>query len=110
MSAPASPLLEVEGLVVRYPVARGVVRAVARQPKQFVHAVSGVSFGVDRGELVALVGESGCGKTTTAQAVLRLVRPEAGAVRFDGLDVNALPSRELRRLRGRMQIIYQDPY
>jgi oligopeptide/dipeptide ABC transporter ATP-binding protein len=105
-----APLLEVDGLVVRYPVARGIARTLTRRPKEFVHAVSGVSFGVDRGELVALVGESGCGKTTTAQAVLRLVRPEAGTVRFDGLDITTLPGRELRRLRRRMQIIYQDPY
>ena len=106
----AAPLLEVEGLVVRYPVHRGVTAALARRPKQHVHAVSGVSFAVSRGEMVALVGESGCGKTTTAQAVLRLVRAEAGSVRFDGVDVTALAPGELRRLRRRMQIIYQDPY
>jgi oligopeptide/dipeptide ABC transporter ATP-binding protein len=69
-----------------------------------------VSFTVGRGEMVALVGESGCGKTTTAQAVLRLVEPEQGTVRFDGVDVGTLPHGELRRLRRRMQIIYQDPY
>jgi peptide/nickel transport system ATP-binding protein len=106
----AGPLLEVDGLVVRYPVHRGVAAAVARRPRQHVLAVSGVSFDVSRGELVALVGESGCGKTTTAQAVLRLVRAQAGSVRFDGIDVGALGPRELRRLRRRMQIIYQDPY
>ena len=106
----SAPLLEVEGLVVRYPVQRGLVGAALRRPRQQVHAVSDVSFGVSRGEMVALVGESGCGKTTTAQAVLRLVRAEAGSVRFDGADVNALGPRDLRRLRRRMQIIYQDPY
>jgi oligopeptide/dipeptide ABC transporter ATP-binding protein len=103
-------LLEVDGLVVRYPVARGLSGAVLRRPRLQVHAVSGVSFTVSRGEMVALVGESGCGKTTTAQAVLRLVAPDAGTVRFDGIDVTALGPRELRRLRRRMQIIYQDPY
>jgi peptide/nickel transport system ATP-binding protein len=103
-------LLEVDGLVVRYPISRGVVGSVARRPQRFVNAVSGVSFTVDRGELVALVGESGCGKTTTAQAVLRLVDAEAGSVRLDGVDVTALAPRELRALRRRMQIIYQDPY
>jgi peptide/nickel transport system ATP-binding protein len=106
----SAPLLEVDGLVVRYPVARGLTGALLRHPKQHVHAVSGVSFTVARGEMVALVGESGCGKTTTAQAVLRLVRPEAGSVHFDGIDVTTLGARELRRLRRRMQIIYQDPY
>jgi oligopeptide/dipeptide ABC transporter ATP-binding protein len=104
------PLLEVEGLVVRYPVARGLTGTLLRRPRRQVHAVSGVSFGVGRGEMVALVGESGCGKTTTAQAVLRLVAPEAGTVRFDGIDVTALGPGDLRRLRRRMQIIYQDPY
>jgi oligopeptide/dipeptide ABC transporter ATP-binding protein len=104
------PLLEVEGLVVRYPVHRGLAGTLRGKPKQHVHAVSGVSFTVARGEMVALVGESGCGKTTTAQAVLRLVQPEGGNVRFDGIDVTGLGARDLRRLRRRMQIIYQDPY
>jgi oligopeptide/dipeptide ABC transporter ATP-binding protein len=108
--AAAVPLLEVEDLVVRYPLHRGLAGTVVRQARRHVHAVSGISFSVSRGEMVALVGESGCGKTTTAQAVLRLVRPEAGTVRFDGVDVTALAPRELRRLRRRMQIIYQDPY
>ncbi len=103
-------LLEVEDLVVRYPVERGLLGAALRRPRRFVHAVSGISFTVRRGEMVALVGESGCGKTTTAQAVLRLVEAEAGRVRFDGADVTTLQHRELRRLRRRMQIIYQDPY
>jgi len=103
-------LLQVDDLVVRYPVQRGLTATVMRRPRQHVHAVSGVSFSVARGEMLALVGESGCGKTTTAQAVLRLVRSEGGSVRFDGVDVTGLGSRELRRLRRRMQIIYQDPY
>jgi oligopeptide/dipeptide ABC transporter ATP-binding protein len=106
----SGPLLEVEDLVVRYPVPRGLSGAVLRRPQRQVHAVSGVSFSVARGQMVALVGESGCGKTTTAQAVLRLVTPESGTVRFDGIDVTGLAPRELRRLRRRMQIIYQDPY
>jgi len=108
--AHATPLLEVEDLVVRYPIRRGITGAARRQEQEFVHAVSGVDFTVRRGEMVALVGESGCGKTTTAMAVLRLVQPESGTVRFDGIDVNALPPTDLRRLRKRMQMIYQDPY
>jgi oligopeptide/dipeptide ABC transporter ATP-binding protein len=103
-------LLEVEDLVVRYPVPRGLAGTALRRKQRYVHAVSGVSFSVDRGEMVALVGESGCGKTTTAHAVLRLIEPEAGTIRFDGKDVTGLASRELRRLRRRMQLIYQDPY
>jgi peptide/nickel transport system ATP-binding protein len=108
--ANGKPLLEVHDLVVRYRVPRGLSGALLRRPQRFVHAVSGVSLSVKRGEMVALVGESGCGKTTTAQAILRLVEAEAGSVRFDGEDVSALPRTDLRRLRRRMQIIYQDPY
>jgi oligopeptide/dipeptide ABC transporter ATP-binding protein len=104
------PLLQVEDLIVRYRVARGLSGTILRRPQQHVHAVSGVSLTVARGEMVALVGESGCGKTTTAQAILRLVRAESGRVSFDGVDVTNLPARELRALRRRMQIIYQDPY
>ena len=104
------PLLEVEDLVVRYRVARGLSGAVLRRAEQHVHAVSGVSLTVARGEMVALVGESGCGKTTTAQAILRLVRADSGTVSFDGENVTTLPQRDLRALRRRMQIIYQDPY
>jgi oligopeptide/dipeptide ABC transporter ATP-binding protein len=104
------PLVEVEELVVRYPVARGLVGTLARRPHERVHAVDGVSFSVARGELLALVGESGCGKTTTGQTVLRLLEPDSGRLTFDGNDITRLPNRALRPLRRRMQIIYQDPY
>jgi peptide/nickel transport system ATP-binding protein len=104
------PLLEVEGLVTRYPLRRSLRAALARRPRQVVRAVDGVSFSLARGEMLALVGESGCGKTTTAQSVLRLVEPDAGAIRFRGRDVTGLPAGELRRLRRHMQLIYQDPY
>jgi oligopeptide/dipeptide ABC transporter ATP-binding protein len=105
-----APLLEVEGLVVRYPVHRGLMGALARRPKGFVHAVDGVSFSLRRGEMLALVGESGCGKTTTAQSVLRLLPQDAGSVRFRGQDITHLAGRSLRGLRRSMQLIYQDPY
>jgi oligopeptide/dipeptide ABC transporter ATP-binding protein len=105
-----APVLEVEDLVVRYPVARGLVGMLARRPRRSVHAVEGVRLTLAAGELLALVGESGCGKTTTAQAVLRLVDPVAGSIRFDGRDITRLGARELRPLRRRMQLIYQDPY
>ena len=103
-------LLEVEDLVVQYPVARGIVGTVARRPRTTVHAVDGVSFTLAPGEMVALVGESGCGKTSTAQAVMRLVDPEAGSIRFEGRDLTAIGPRELRPLRRRIQMVYQDPY
>jgi len=105
-----APLLEVENLVTRYPVPRGLVGTLARRPRETVHAVEGVSFVLREGEMLALVGESGCGKTTTAQTVLRLVEPVSGTIRFQGEDISALPSRALRPLRRRMQLIYQDPY
>ena len=103
-------LLEVQDLVTRYPVPRGIVGALARRPKEVAHAVEGVSFTVGAGEMLALVGESGCGKTTTAQTVMRLVDPVSGTVRFRGEDITHLRHRELRPLRRRMQLIYQDPY
>ena len=103
-------LLEVDDLAVQYPVARGIVGSVARRPRQVVRAVDGVSFSLERGELLALVGESGCGKTTTAQTILRLVEPVRGRIAFDGGEITTLGQRELRPLRRRMQIVYQDPY
>ena len=103
-------LLEVDELVVHYPVGRGIVGTMARRPRQTVRAVDGVSFTLERGELLALVGESGCGKTTTAQTVLRLLEPVAGRISFHGDDITSLGQRELRPLRRRMQIVYQDPY
>jgi len=106
----SAPLLAVEGLVTRYPVPRGIVASLARRPKQSVHAVDGVSFTVGEGEMLALVGESGCGKTTTAQSVMRLVEPDAGTVRFRGQELTGLSNRALRPLRRQMQMIYQDPY
>jgi oligopeptide/dipeptide ABC transporter ATP-binding protein len=104
------PLLEVRDLFARYPVRRGWVGAMLRRPRQWVRAVDGVSFSVRRGEMLALVGESGCGKTTTAQTVLRLVDPVGGSIRIDGRDITSLSSRRLRPLRRTAQMIYQDPY
>jgi oligopeptide/dipeptide ABC transporter ATP-binding protein len=106
----SAALLEVDDLVVRYPVPRGIVATLARRERQAVHAVDGVSFSIGPGEMVALVGESGCGKTSTAQAVMRLVEPEAGAIRFEGRDLTDLGVRALRPLRRRIQMVYQDPY
>jgi peptide/nickel transport system ATP-binding protein len=110
MSAQDAPLLEVDELFVRYPVPRGLVGLLRRRAQLAVHAVDGVTLTVQTGELVALVGESGCGKTTTAQAVLRLVDPASGSIRFRGNDVTELGMRALRPVRRRMQIVYQDPY
>jgi oligopeptide/dipeptide ABC transporter ATP-binding protein len=106
----ARPLLQVTDLVTRYRVPRGMIGTLARRPKEWVHAVEGISFTVAAGEMVALVGESGCGKTTTAQTVMRMVPADSGSVRFDGTEISTLSSRSLRPLRREMQIIYQDPY
>lgn len=103
---PAEALLSVEGLVKDFPLRAGIVR---RQVAA-VHAVSGVSFQVERGKTLGLVGESGCGKSTTGRLVVRLLELTAGTVRFDGVDVHAATNRELRTLRRRMQFVFQDPY
>ena len=104
------PLLEVENLTTRYPVRRGLSDRVTRQPRLWVHAVDGVSFTLARGEMLALVGESGCGKTTTAQTILGMVAPASGTVRLNGTDIAGLPERQMRPLRRQLQMIYQDPY
>jgi oligopeptide/dipeptide ABC transporter ATP-binding protein len=110
MTTTDAPLLEIDDLFVRYRVPRGLVSGLRRKPRLAVHAVDGVTLTVRAGELVALVGESGCGKTTTAQAVLRLVDPASGSIRFRGADITELGMRALRPVRRRMQIVYQDPY
>jgi oligopeptide/dipeptide ABC transporter ATP-binding protein len=103
-------LLDVAGLCARYPVRRSIADRVARRPRQWVRAVDGVSFSLRRGEMVALVGESGCGKTTTAQTILRMVRASGGSITVDGRDITALSQRRLRPLRRDIQMVYQDPY
>jgi len=100
------PLLKVENLQVHFPITRGILGRVVG----YVKAVDGVSFSVYPGETVGLVGESGSGKTTTGRAILRLIEPTGGKVFFEGQEVTALPAQELRRLRQKMQIIFQDPY
>jgi peptide/nickel transport system ATP-binding protein len=100
------PLLEVNDLEVHFPILRGLFRHVVGQ----VRAVDGVSLGLAQGRTLALVGESGCGKTTVGKAILQLLRPTAGNVRFAGRELTTLPARALRRLRQEFQIIFQDPY
>jgi len=98
-------LLEVTGLCKSFPTRRDALGRVREQH----HAVKDVSFSVEPGTTFAIVGESGAGKSTTARLVLRLIEPSAGSVTFDGIDVCALGGRELRLLRRRMQMIFQDP-
>ncbi|MFN8778498.1 MAG: ABC transporter ATP-binding protein [bacterium] len=106
------PLVEVTDLAKVFDVsAPWLNRVVERKPRQFVHAVDGVSFTIDKGKTLALVGESGCGKSTVARLLVGLYSPTRGAVTFDGQATNAQRNpAELRTLRRRMQMIFQDPY
>ena len=100
-------LLEVRNLKMYFPVTQGIIfqRKVAD-----IKAVDGVSFHINRGETLGLVGESGCGKTTTGRAILQLYQPTDGSVIYDGRDLTAMRPAEMRPMRQRMQIIFQDPY
>jgi oligopeptide/dipeptide ABC transporter ATP-binding protein len=100
------PLLEVTGLVKHFAVRRGALGLVSGH----VRAVDGIEFHLDEGETLAIVGESGCGKSTVGRLVLRLIEPSAGKVRFEGDDLLALDQDQMRARRRRMQVIFQDPY
>jgi len=100
------PLLAVENLTVYFPVRRGILARTV----DYIRAVDGVSFNVYRGQTLGLVGESGCGKTTTGRAILRLIEPTGGRVVYGGVDLGQLSGRQLRAMRGKMQIVFQDPY
>ena len=99
-------LLEVKNLVKHFVADRSVFG----RPTAFVKAVDGVSFRVEAGKTLALVGESGCGKSTVSRLVLRLIEPDAGSIRFEGRDLLALDANQLRAFRRDAQIIFQDPY
>ena len=99
-------MLEVSDLVKHYPVRSGILRRAVGT----VHAVDGVSFAVGVGETLGLVGESGCGKSTVARSILRLVEPTSGSIRIDGRNITHLGKTELRPIRRSMQIIFQDPF
>ena len=102
----SEPLLRVTGLKKHFAIKGGLLsREVGR-----VHAVDGVSFAVNRGETLGLVGESGCGKSTTARCVLRLIEPSEGEIVFDGRDMRSLSGGDLRAMRRNMQIVFQDPF
>ncbi|KVQ35235.1 glutathione ABC transporter ATP-binding protein [Burkholderia cepacia] len=102
----ASPILRVRDLVTRFPVKSGVFGRVS----QYVHAVERVSFELRAGETLALVGESGCGKSTTGRSLLRLVESQSGSIEFDGRDISALKGPDLQALRRNIQFIFQDPF
>src|SRR5688572_30346856 len=100
-------LVEVTDLVMHFPLTQGII---FQRQVGAVRAVDGISFFVERGETLGLVGESGCGKSTTGRALLQLYQPTAGSVKFEGVELTVLKGESLRRMRRRMQMIFQDPY
>jgi oligopeptide transport system ATP-binding protein len=102
----SEPLLTVNKLVKQFPIHGGILSRVVDR----VHAVDGVSFHIEKGETLGLVGESGCGKSTTGRCILRLIEPTAGEIWFEGRDVAAMGKAELRAVARDMQIIFQDPF
>jgi peptide/nickel transport system ATP-binding protein len=107
MTESTAPLLEIEDLKVYFAIKSGLI--IERHIGD-IKAVDGVSFKLERGETLGLVGESGCGKTTVGRTVLRLYSPTAGRILFEGKDIAKLPERQMRSLRRRMQMVFQDPY
>jgi oligopeptide/dipeptide ABC transporter ATP-binding protein len=101
-----TPLIEVSGLKKHFPIRKGILRRTVGQ----VHAVDGINFSIAEGETLALVGESGCGKSTVGRAVLRLIEPTAGSVMVKGREIVGLGKQEMRPLRRQMQIVFQDPF
>ena len=101
-----SILVQVEDLKKYFPTKEGIFS----REKKFVHAVDGVSFNIREGETLGLVGESGCGKTTIARLLLRLIEPTSGTIFFAGQDISKLDGDEMRKLRSEMQIVFQDPF
>ena len=101
------PLVETEGLTKRFPITQGII---FQRQIGAVQAVVDVTLHIGRGETLGLVGESGCGKSTTARLITRLLEPTGGTVRLDGRDITHLGRAELRPLRREMQMVFQDPY
>src|SRR2546425_5515233 len=104
--ATGTTLVEVKGLKVYFPIKGGILSRTVAQVK----AVDGVDLFIRRGETLGLVGESGCGKSTTGRAILQLIKPTAGSVKLNGTELTTLSSGAVRKLRSEMQMVFQDPY
>jgi len=107
MASTNNVLMHVQDLVKHFPITQGII---IQKQIGAVHAVDGISFDVKKGETFGLVGESGCGKSTTGRTILQLYRPTSGSVVFDGVDLVKLKGEDLRKMRRKMQMIFQDPY
>ncbi len=107
LAGASEPLVQVSGLAKHFPISRGII---IRRQVGAVKAVDGVTFDIRRGETLGLVGETGCGKSTTARLIMRLLKPTAGEVLFEGEDITRLKGARLKQLRRQMQMIFQDPY
>jgi peptide/nickel transport system ATP-binding protein len=105
----AVPLLQVQGLVKHFPLRGGLIDRLHRRPAQVIRAVDGVDLTIREGETLALVGESGCGKSTTGRCILYLQDPTAGTVSFRGQQIDPTNSAEMRERRKQLQIVFQDP-
>jgi peptide/nickel transport system ATP-binding protein len=101
------PVLEVRNLKKYFPIRRSIKEFLTAKPPRFVRAVDDISFSIEKREIFALVGESGCGKTTTAKLVMRLLEPTSGNILFNGNDITKIDEKEYRR---KVQMVFQDPY
>jgi oligopeptide/dipeptide ABC transporter ATP-binding protein len=105
----SAPILEIAGLTKRFRLERTVADALRRRPHPAVHALNGIDLSIKRGETLGIVGESGSGKSTLARCIVRLIEPDEGTLRYDGVDIRALEGAERRAFNRRVQMVFQDP-